>query len=264
MSVPLLGSGRGTGIGTGGPGGGGGPSFPAGITTLIGRWDASVTASMTLSGANITNIADQSGAGNHLGNGSASNKPQYNATGFNTSYPTMEFTSGSSQLLQSTSTFNLGTGNTVTVFAALTLLSGAASFAHWLSYVKGGGTNDYDNVGSFSAGRPSSGFSGFCLTRNGVDSPIVTSGTAYATPIRVIGTFDSGGVMRIYIDGVLTTGATSGGNWVSGGQLALGGHVGGGLLHWSGAISEAGIATQYCDATLAGELDAYLEAKWGL
>jgi hypothetical protein len=73
-------------------GSGGGGSGPPGVTGLIGVWDASVTASLSLSGTDILAVADQSGAGNHLTwPGGASTKAVYNATGFNTSYPTIDF-----------------------------------------------------------------------------------------------------------------------------------------------------------------------------
>jgi len=245
-------------LGGGNAAGGGLPAGPATILTgLIGWWDASVTASLTLSGATVTRFADQSGLANNLGDGTTTSKPTYSATGLD-SQPAVSF--ASSQFLQTTSTLALGTGNTVTVFAVATLSSAAAGYGRLLSYRGSGATHDYDNVGSFCLDRVSTNAQ-VQLERNGSGSAGAT--IAYLTPCRIIGTFNSSGVRTIYINGVATTGTASAGNWVSNGLLNLGISVGD-PYNWTGAVAEAGIATGYSDATTAAALDLYLKNKWGL
>jgi hypothetical protein len=82
----------------------------------------------------------------------------------------------------------------------------------------------------------------------------------------LIGTVDSGGVLKIYVNNSVNSGGTLSGNWVSGGRVALG--TGAALPadnnFWSGTIAEAGVATGFSDATAVAALDSYLKTKWGL
>ena len=243
------------------------PSVPAlpSLTGLIGHWDASNTASLTLSGANITNVADQSGVGNHLGDGSSSNKPQYSATGFNTSYPAMVFTGTSSQVMQATGVFNMGTGLSKTCFAVINMSSAAASFARFMSYLASGASGDGNNAGSWCLERNTSNSQLAYERSNNTSVVNITIGSPY----RVIVTVDGSGNSLLYLNGVSQLAATNASHWVSGGLFALGATPGGGIpgaaaLFWTGTIVEAGVATGYSDATTVGQLDTYLKAKWGL
>jgi hypothetical protein len=128
MSLPLLGAGSAR---VGGGGGG------YGLTGLIGWWDASVTASLTLSGSNISSAADQSGTGNDLtSSGTGGSPPTYNATGFNSSHPTMTFSSAGTYLVKSG--FAFGTGNTLTVAFVGQFTSSSSSYGRIASYFSTG------------------------------------------------------------------------------------------------------------------------------
>jgi hypothetical protein len=77
----------------------------------------------------------------------------------------------------------------------------------------------------------------------------------------MIVTVNSSGTVTGYIDGVVVLAGTKGGNWTNNGTLKLGSSP---LNeHWSGPLAEAGISTDYHDATAVAKLDLYLRAKWG-
>jgi hypothetical protein len=233
--------------------GGGGYTPPPG-TGWIGLWDASVLAGLTLSGSNITAVADQSGTGNDMG--PYSTAPTYNATGFNTSYPAMIFASSTGL---KKSSFAFGTGNTLTVFFVGTMNSGTTAFGRAISYFAGG-ANDADNNASFLLSRDNTN-NGVTLYRNGNQAiRAMTTGT----PHRVIATISSSGVETIYVDGVATTGATLNAAFGASGTLAIGLAAFGITSAWDGAISDVGIATVFTNSTDVASLDSYLQTKWGL
>jgi len=251
--LTLLGSG-------GGAVGGGAP--PTILTGLIGWWDASVFASMTISSAPaIDAIADQSGGG-HTMNWAGFAKPTYAATGFNTTKPAMVF--NNSHAFTATS-FPMGTGNTLTAWYVGTMCNPAAgsnSDARALDYIASGG-NDWDNDGSWAAYRNGTSSQIATFLRNLVAASTAATVTAYPAPHRFIYTINSSGLMTIYVDGVSMATATKSGNWVSGGVLQIG-KATGFANFWNGPIAEVGVATGYSDATTVAALDTYLKNKWGL
>jgi hypothetical protein len=229
------------------------------LTGLIIWADASVTASLTLSGSNITSIADQSGAGNNLAAGGG-NVP-YSATGFNTNKPAMVFTNGNTATLQKVIT--MGTGSTLTAWYVGTTGVGASSIAGRIISYGGGFGGDNNNIGSFTvaAGSP---FTSLDLNRNGVHAG--SSGLSVdPAGHRVIVTINSSGNMTMFVDGVAggTTG-TSNGAWANTGNFSLGRQASAASDYWYGPIGEFGLATGFSNSTLVGQLDTYLKNKWGL
>ncbi|WP_439399098.1 hypothetical protein ACRQ5Q_17015 [Bradyrhizobium sp. PMVTL-01] len=241
---------------SGGGGGGGGAPIPG----LVGWWDASVTASMSLSGSNISTIADQSGNGQTLSS-SGFTPPTYNATGFN-SRPAMMFSSSGTYLARSV--FPMGTGNTLTVFFVGFFTSSTTTYGRICSYyvdaVHGGGSNDADNNKSWLLSRENTGTNAV-LYRNG---SIAHASVGYSTNVRIIATVDSSGVMTIYINGVATTGNTLNAAFGASGQLALGGLTGATSSPFDGAIAEIGVSTSFTNSTDVATLDTSLKTKWGL
>ena len=238
-------------------GGGGGPFTPASLTGLIGWWDTSVFASMSLlGGTDINTMLDQSGAVNTM---SAFNQyPFYSATGLNTR-PAMLLNSGTKALHKTS--FALGTGNTLTVFCVATLDSaGTGAYGRLLSYKAATGSNDADNNGSFMFARDNAN-NGMALYRNG---SAATKAMAANATFRCIATIDASGVMTIYIDGAPATGGALNAAFVSGGELAIGCQAIAWNSAWKGAIAEIGIATGFTNATDVASLDTYLKNKWGL
>lgn len=232
-------------------------NLPASLTGLIGWWDASVTASLTLSGTDILNVADQSGGSNGL-TWTGFAKPIYNATGFN-SKPAFTFNGSLANAFTNTS-FPLGTGNTLTCWYVGNLTSATAyTDAGIISYTGAGQAADWQNLGSFVVSRPGSSATNQQITRNVVIANVPCSANANH---RVIATINSSGVMTMYIDGVAQTPNTCSGNWTSPGTLNIGRSQG--AAYWSGPVGEIGIATDYSDATTVAQLDIYLKNKWGL
>lgn len=238
------------------------PFTPVNLTGLIGWWDASVTASLSLTGSDINSVADQSG-GAHTMNWTGFLKPTYSATGFNSTKPAILLGSGSA--LVTASGFPMGTGNTLTAWHVGTMCnsSGSDTDARVLDYKSAGA--DYNNDGSWAAYRAGTSTQSASFIRNLIAATTAASFAAYPAPHRFIYTIDSSGVMTIYVDGVASATATKSGNWVSGGVAQIGLHLNtAGGNFWSGPIAEAGIATGYSDAATVGQLDNYLKSKWGL
>ena len=194
-----------------------GVSPPPGVTGLIGWWDASVTASLSLTGSDINSVADQSGGGNNLtwdfGH------PTYSATGLAGSKPSINI--ASAQSLRKNS-FPMGTGNTLTFFFVSTLGSSSShNSGRYLSYASTSNAFDYDDAQSWMIYRASSSTTTqLTFYRNGT----TTTGTTTASPAvhRFIGTVNASGVMTLYIDNVAATTATLGGNWSSLGTFIIG------------------------------------------
>ncbi len=242
-------------------GGGGGFSSPLNLTGLIGWWDMSVSASITLSGSNITALADQSGAGMNLTNTGPGNV-SYEATGFNSSYPTIHLNNITLSALGTTS-FPMGTGNTLTAFYVGTCTEGATSAAGRSMSYSQVGVQDASFAVAWCVNNASSLTTNTFISRNSLTAGI-SSLSAPPAGHRFIYTIDSGGVMTAYVDGVASSTTTSAGNWTTGGNFALGRQAGLTNDYSELKISESGVATGFTDATTVALLDTYLKNKWGL
>ena len=236
--------------------GGGGPP----VTGLIGWWDASVTASLTLSGADILSVADQSTSGVTMNNVNAI-KPQYSATGFNGTKPAMVFTAASSTALQGAA-FPMGTGTTMTVWAVCTMGgAGTNNYGRILAYNKPGAL-DSNNAGSWAFHRNNLNADQltFARTTNLVSGVNVT---IHPAPHRIIFTVKSDGSVVGYADNTVILTGSRPGDWVSAGTVNMG-RTSVNDSFWSGPVAECGIATGYSDAAAVLALDTYLKNKWGL
>jgi hypothetical protein len=244
----------------GGGGGGAGGFTPSSLTGLIGWWDANDTPTLSLSGADLVSIADKSGNSNTMSSGAA--RPTYSATSFN-GRPGISFYAGSTL---TKSTFGMGTGNTLTVGAVLSLTNNASSttaYGRVLSYNAAGASHDFDNNGSWVIARDNL-TSNLIFVRNNAGPASTAYG--YATPKRVICTIKSDGTETIYINNVATSASASAANWVSAGDMDAGTslHDSSGSGGLDGIMGEWIVATGYSDATTVASLDTYLKNKWGL
>ena len=241
------------------------PSAPPGVTGLIGWWDASLPASITYNtGVNVQTWADQSGSGHTLSYGSnIYGRPTYSATGFNSSLPAVMVTTLVGSALQNAS-FAMGTGNTLTFFYVTNLTAAQSNTsARLFSYVGPGATDDYNDTRSWTVSAYGTDKEQQTITRNYPTSAQTPRACSSGVNHRIIGTIDSSGVMKLYVDGVPATLATAAGNWTSPGTLQLGRVLSSNNGYWGGPIAECGIATGFSDATAVGLLDNYLKAKWG-
>ncbi len=256
MTITLLGTGKGLGTGTGG--GGGATLPPSSLTGLIGWWDTSVFASLSLSSGNCTQILDQSGSGNRLDTAGGRSQP-YSATGFNTSYPGITTTSGNGFFETAGATpFPMGTSNTLTAFYVGTLGTGGSRI---MSYAAPG-TNDHNTASSWTIAN-STPWTSCVIQRNSIN---IASPTGSAAPAghRIIATINSSGVMTVYLDGVAGSTTTSSGNWATNGAFDLMRQASHDSDFWYGTIAEAGVATGFTNSTDVAALDLYLKNKWGL
>jgi hypothetical protein len=234
------------------------PTMPA-LTGLIGWWDASIYASLGLTGSTIDTVADQSGAGNNLGAFGANAKPTYNATGFN-SRPAMIFSRAADSAL-GLDPFPMGTGNTLTFWWVATRTVATENNARSLSYTAAGQSHDWTNAPSWAATFTNLN-EDMHLERHSLQTPISESASAGA-PTRFIGTIDSSGAMVIYVNGIATSPTIAAGNWTTGGGLVVGrGKFD--TASWDGAVAECGIATGYHGASVIAQLDEFLAYKWGI
>jgi len=231
---------------------------------LIAQYDASVFGSLSFSGSDIIQVADQSGNCDNLTTtaGSITPAPTYNATGLN-GLPTMVFTGQGTDDVNNLSPlsfngFQIGTGNTLTFWFVGESNSTAVGFSRGISYLGLGEDHDYDNAGSWAFFRNST-TPDIGIIRN---NQTIVPGTTANTPHIWIGTVKSDGTMTVYIDGVSGGTATQVGNWINGGLLGVGGGAIDFDATWKGNISEIGIRTDFFDATAVNTLYLALKAKW--
>ena len=229
---------------------------PAALTGLIGWWNMKVPGSITISTTKVVRLNDQSGAGNHIGDGIDNVfKPVYSATGLNGS-PALSFLNAGEL---DKSGFQMGTGNTLTVFAVATMNSSTEPYGRMFCF-GATGFQDNNSVGSWTVLRDNSN-QNVWFQRNGI-SPAPKSIAAYGTPFRLIATINSSGVMTLYVNGVASATGTQAGNWIGGGQFRVGGDFVG--SQWNGMVSEFGVATGFSDAATVAQLDTCLKNSWGL
>lgn len=235
------------------------PFTPANLTGLIHWTDMSVSGNITLSGSNITAIADRSGTGTNLIN---SGTVPYEATGFNGSYPCIHINGATLAILYAPGLLPMGTGNTLTVFYVGTCAEGSTSAGgRVLSYSTGG--NDFNSAAHWMVSNSASLTTNCYITRNNLSSGAAGL-TTYPAPYRFIFTIDSSGIVTAYVNGVAQTTATSTGNWVSGGNFVIGRQAFLVQDYWAGKIAECGVATGFTSSTDVARLDTYLKNKWGL
>lgn len=215
------------------------------------------------SGVIISSVDDQSGSTNHL---TATNTVTYSATGFNTSFPAFVYVDTDTPKLMKTS-FPMGTGNTITLFAVYTPTTTGNSRnnnARVLSYNAGGEAHDWDNDASFSLQRNGSSTTSILYYRNFAANTFTVTDN---TPRRLIVTQKSDGTTAVYVNGSASAGSIGVHNFVTNGGFGLASSQNdtdslGGCFN--GAVAEAGVATGWHDATTIGSLDTYLKNKWGM
>lgn len=223
--------------------------------TVLGNWDTSVFSSITVNTGVVTNFADVSGQGNNFGDGVITNKPTYSATAL-ASRPALVFTAA--QQLNNTNVFPMGTGNTLTFY--------------WVGTLSSSVTNAYSRLLSYGAAGTDSSVGTFYLAREALGQQVrfdrnaqaIISNVTYATPMRLIGTVTSGGALTLYLNGVAASGATQAGNWVTGGNLAIGASFYNAGTFYTGLISEVAIANGFTNSTNVAIIDNCLKVKWGM
>jgi hypothetical protein len=229
-----------------------------GGTDLIGWWD--LHTGVTLSGSDITAIADQSGNGKTLTN---SGTVPYDATGFNGG-PCINFVATNNAALQNTSFTGFGTGTTFAVFIVGQMHTETENFARLCAFVGATGATDSSNLGSFAWNRTG--------TTNAIDltyfgTPYAAQSISLATNYR-LGIVGNGTHFTHYVNntgGTPEAGGLTFQNTAS--ILAIGIDIAAGALGsqvWDGQMAEIVILKIAPDSTQRDSLDDWFTYNWGL
>jgi hypothetical protein len=137
--VPMTGAGRGA------------PSSAATCASvlpgLVVNLDASVTASVHLSGSSVTQWDDQSGNGNNFVQATGARQPTFSATGFNATKPGVTVVAANAQFVQNTAVpFNSAN---LSIFAVITTTANSPINSGMVSFVGAGQADDFSNNASF-------------------------------------------------------------------------------------------------------------------
>lgn len=237
----------------------GGAWTPASLSGLIVWLDASVSASVIRSGANVSAWNDQSGNGNNF---TATNNPQYSATSFPGSLPGISSWSGSAYIRNASISLNSATLSCFAVFS----MTSTNAFGGIVSIQGASGGNDFNTADgvAFSAGNNNQTTS---VARGG--SPSYSGSRNITTGSARSGGYVFNGTQGItYGDFSGTTAASSStaaiGNTTAAIAIGVRQSTGPSFANpWIGPISEVIITTSAITGTDLTNLQAYWAAKWG-
>lgn len=235
----------------------GGAWTPASLPNLLVWLDASDSSSVIRSGANVSAWNDKSGNGNNF---TATNNPQYSATGFNTSYPGITTASASSNYFKSSS-ITLNSAN-LSVFLVLYVASAQANKGV-VALLGSGQSAEWNNNASFLID-PETG-TNFRLFSN---SGSYQNSVAGVSAPHAIGWVFDGTNGTGYLDGSANTPASKTGAFGNtsaiialANRLTTGGAVTGDYVN--ATYAEVIITSSALGGTDLTDLDAYFVAKWG-
>lgn len=222
---------------------------------LIAWYDASVSGSITGTSP-VTAWSDQSGTGNNLV--SSGGGPTYNATGFNSGYPGLLFSSSSTNRLTD-ATFTGTSGAVLSVFMVGTMTGSTESFGRAISYTISSG-NDFDSTTAAALILRDSSNNNVQSYRNSAGRS--TKAISLSTP-TIIGSVYDGTNHTMYVDNVAgTPSAFTSSFSATNANLLIGADSA--VTSWDGYICEVIIFTTAPDSTLLNDIDAYFTTKWGL
>lgn len=228
--------------------------------------DASVSASIHLSGSKVTQWDDQSGHNYNLIQATGANQPTYQATGFNSNFPTVRFTVASSTWMATTAnSVAMGTGLVGSLFGVGQKTSSTGPSARSLSYIENGQT--IDTASSHSAawilvsGAGNTDMTSYRGGFHASDSNMFLDGTNY----RFGNIYDNVNDTN-YVNNVAGTPvATSGLTWTSPGTIIVSAETTSSpTAFWDGPISELVVTNMAISIGDRLSLDNYFRAKWGL
>ncbi len=228
---------------------------PASLGSALKFW---VKLTDGVTGDPISALADQSGNGINLSQASGPNQPDYQATGFNSSYPTAVYTASQQHALDSASNALAFGVATMSVFVVGTMTTSTQAYGRIVSFNTGSGDN-----GATSA---------FCITRNNVADELLffsNGSIKFTLPITAaansrFGWVCSGSAVAGYLNGSASgTAGAAMSNTLGTGALTIG-NENGGPTGWDGKVCEVLITNTAVDATTITNMDNYFKSKWGL
>lgn len=223
--------------------------------------DAGVT--LATNGQTVQQWNDQSVNNNHLKQATGANRPTYQSSGFNSSFPTLNFTvAGSTWMTTTANSVVMGTGLVGSAFGVGQVRSLAPPNARALSYIENGQTDD--TFSSHSAA--------WILTTSGnsvLDSyraAFFAADTNFppATNFRFGNIYDNTNNTN-YINNVAGTPvAATSLTWTSPGTITVGAQTVVPTSFWDGPISELIVTNSALSSGDRLSLDTYFKTKWGL
>lgn len=226
-------------------------------------FDAADSSSVTESSGAVSQWSDKSGNARHATQATGANKPDYSATGINTSYPAIVFGGGGAFDYIDTSTFNVADNNELAAFVVATQTT-SASGKRLLSYTEAG-QSDFNSTtvrGIFVYN--SDGVDRLDAYRNGALSGVAKSG---ATPFIIGSIFDSTN-HTMWLNGTTGTPVASTGTFGSastylsiansGSNPALGAEL------WVGAIASIILVSGALTTLNRQKIEGYLAHRYGL
>lgn len=221
---------------------------------LLGWWDASDSATITLNSGNVSGWASKVG-GLTATQGTAAKQPPYSATALN-NLPGLTFTAATGHFLSisSIATFPLAANPSTLVCAAQYTAGG--NYAPVIGYgnVAGGAGRERDIMS------PSTG-NKVGISINGYD-PATTSDWAGIDRI-VVAEFAAASSFNVYVDGNAATNFT-GGTMNTNGTSGKIGTSSGSVSFWNGVIQEIFVIDGVLSTTNRQKLEGYIAWKWAL
>jgi hypothetical protein len=230
---------------------------------LVLNLDASKSASVHLSGSNVTQWDDQSGSGNNVVQATGARQQTYSATGFNGTKPGVTAVAANAQFLQNTA-FPLNT-TTMSIFIVLTFTGSDPLNSGLVSFVAAGQADDFGNSQSFGMVAPTGTGAAFKFVNSVYADQTNLTATTQNAPTTIGWVFDgSNGTGYLDFSGdtpaAITT--TFGGTT---GLLAFGTRPwNGNTPSFDGTYAEIIITTSALSSGQRSALHTCLTAKWGV
>lgn len=237
-------------------------SCASALTGVVLNLDASISASVHLSGSNVTQADDQSGNGNNFVQATGARQPTYSATGFNGAKPGITAVAANAQFLQN-ATFPLNT-TTMSIFAVHTFTASDPINNGFASFQAAGQADDFGNNPSFILSAPPAAGSPYRLVSNAYNDNQLSASTQNS-PATIGWVFDGAngtGYLDFAADTPVTRTAAFGGTT---GLLALGSRPwNGNAPSFDGTYGEIIFASSVASSGQRSTLHTCLSAKWGV
>lgn len=245
------------------PASGPAPTCASVLPGLILNLDASISASVHLSGSNVTQWDDQSTGASNFVQATGARQPTYSATGFNSVKPGVTTVAANAQFVQNT-TFPLNSA-TISIFVVHTFAAGGVINNGFSSFVAAGQANDFGNNSSFIMSSPINNATTWRFTSNAYDDFNHLTATTANSPQTIGWVFDGTngtGYLDFAGDTPAARVATFGGTT---GLLAFGTRPwNGNTPSFGGVYAEIIMTTSALSSGQRGTLHTCLSTKWGV
>lgn len=232
---------------------------PKKIANLFQWFDAQNSASLTLSGSNVTQWNDISGNSRHL---TASADPTFSANGYQTGFPAVQF-SGSNQFLTRTGAIG-GPYTAFTLAFVLNLNQGSNANFNTLVWAP---TTAFSTCATHDIYPEMAGDQGMNFWECGIGHFADTAGTdlLLSQPLRVTITYDvaASKTGKFFVNNTQKGSAASSGNGTIGDHIQIGSaRTAATTEDWKGSIGEMAFYSRALNSTELLNLDDYFFRRW--